>query len=217
MRRYESLIRWHRAQSPDAAFAHFYPIDGDYDKPLKLLAAITSDGADSWVFRQPRFIEKYARTTAVPKLRNYLNYTFLRLLDLEQLSPGLYFRYSRDQDRICFNTGLQNHHGSDLMATFQHYRPRPDASPRPVPDWVYKGCFAPNDSGYRDFFGKDTPEIAWYIEDSRDYVFDIKYHLERDFFGHLFDRAKERSGLIHVSDEVVQNYLRGTLEILFLK
>lgn len=218
MKRYESLLRWHREQAPDTAFAHFYPIDGDYDKPLKILAANTIDGTAAWAFRQQRFVAKYARTTAVPKLRNYLNYTFLRLVDLEQMEPGKYFHYSYDQDRICFNTGLQNAHGSDLMATFQRYKPRADAAPqRIVPDWVYKGCFAPNNSGYRDFFGHETPEIAWYIDDSRDYVFDIKYHLERDFFGHLFDRAKERAGLPYVSDEVVQNYLRGTLENLVPK
>ncbi|HEV2336982.1 MAG TPA: DUF3825 domain-containing protein [Stellaceae bacterium] len=215
MRPYASLMRWHREQSLDTVFAHFYPIDGDYDKPLKILAAHTIDGTDAWSFRQQRFIDKYARTTSVPKLRNYLNYTFLRLVDLEQTEPGRYFRFSYDQDRICFNTGLQNHHSSDLMATFQRYKAHSDVPLRP--DWVYKGCFAPNDSGYRDSFGKETPDIAWYIDDSRDYVFDINYHLERDFFGHLFDRAKERAGLPYVSDEVVGNYLRGTLENLVPK
>jgi hypothetical protein len=217
MKPYESLMRWHRDQSPDTAFAHFYPIAGDYDKPLKILAARTVDRAEAWAFRQQRYIEKYAQTTAVPKLRNYLNYTFLRLVDLEQSEPGTFFRYSHDQDRVCFNTGLQNSHGSDLLATFQRYKSRPDSLPRAVPDWVYKGCFASNDSGYRDFFGKDTPDIAWYSKDSRDYIFDTAYHLERDFFGHLFDRAKERSGLTCVSDEVFQNYLRGTLENLVPK
>jgi hypothetical protein len=217
MKPYKSLLRWYRDQPLDTVFAHFYPIDGDYDKPLKIIAANTSDGADAWAFRQSRFQSRHA-PSAVPKLRNYLNYTFLRLIDLEQQTePGTYFRYSYDQDRICFNTGLQNQHGSDLIATFQRYRPRPDAAPRVVPDWVYKGCFAPNDSGYRDYFGKEVPDIAWYSKDSRDYVFDTAYYLERDVFDHLFDRAKERAGLPHVSDEVVRNYLRGTLENLVPK
>jgi hypothetical protein len=155
--------------------------------------------------------------TAVPKLKNYLNYTFKRLLELETASESYYFVYSSDKDRVAFNTGLQNQFGADMLAIFQRYKKRDGDVERPVPDWVYKGCCAPNDNHYRRYFGTNIPDIAWYSNDSRDYVFDTAYRLERDVFDHLFGRAKERAGLPNASDEVVRNYLRGALENLVPK
>jgi hypothetical protein len=49
------------------------------------------------------------------------------------------------------------------------------------------------------------------------FVFDPEFHLERDVFDHLFERAKERAGLPNAPDEVVRNYLRGALENLLPK
>ena len=217
---YESLYKHYREQLPETAFAHFYPIDSDYDEPFKLVARQTLDGVDAWHFHQDKFKNKY-RITSVPKLKNYLNYTFRRLTDLEVGSPGRYFLRSKDSEWISFNTGLHNKHGADLLAIFERYRQRPGASVgaliRVVPDWVFKGCYAPNERQYRDRFGTDFPDIAWYSTDSRDYVFDTSYRLERDVFDHLFERAKVRAGLPNASDEVVRNYLRGALENLVPK
>ena len=67
---------------------------------------------------------------------------------------------------------------------------------------------------YHDHFGTEFPDIAWYSIDSRDFVFDAAYKLEKDVFDHLFDRAKERAGLPNAADEVVRNYLRGAIENL---
>lgn len=57
----------------------------------------------------------------------------------------------------------------------------------------------------------------WYSRDSRDYVFDTSYDLDKDAFDHLFERAKERAGLPNAPDEVIRNYLRGALENLIPK
>lgn len=149
----------------------------------------------------------------MPKLKNYLSYTFIRLNELEQSSSGKHFLYSPDKTRVCFNTGLQNQHQSDLLATFQKSKP----SSKPTADWVFRGCYAPNDDGYRRFFPPEFPDIAWYSMDSRDYVFDVSYRLERDTFDHLFERAKERAGLPSASDEGIRNYLRGTIDGLVPK
>jgi hypothetical protein len=146
-----------------------------------------------------------------------LNYTFRRLVDLETAAPRNYFISSKDAEWISFNTGLQNIHASDLLAIFQRYKQRPGGPVRAAPDWVFKGCYPPNDRQYRDKFGTDVPDIAWYSTDSRDYVFDNSYRLERDVFDHLFERAKVRAGLPNVHDEVVRNYLRGALENLVPK
>jgi len=77
MKPYKSLYKLYKEQPLDSVFAHFYAIEGDYERPFKIVASHTSDGADAWVFHQPRFASKYP--WAVPKLKNYLNYTFARL------------------------------------------------------------------------------------------------------------------------------------------
>jgi hypothetical protein len=121
MRPYESLYKHYREQSPDTAFAHFYPLQNDYDEPFKIVARQTIDGIDTWQFHQERFKSKYPNT-AVPKLKNYLNYTFIRLTQLEAAEPGRYFVHSKDDEWIAFNTGLHNTYGADLLAIFQRYK-----------------------------------------------------------------------------------------------
>jgi hypothetical protein len=125
-----------------------------------------------------------------------------------------------DQTWICFNTGLQNSYGADLLATFERYKPKADGHappPEKRPDWVYKGSHPANDWRYRRIFGTRSPKIAWYSKDSKDYVFDTSYQLDKEAFDHLFERAKERAGLPNVSDEVIRNYLRGAIENLIPK
>lgn len=216
MKAYESLYKQHREQTLDTVFAHFYPIKDDYDEPFAIVARATVDGIDAWHFQQQRFKDKYAQQS-LPKLRNYLNYTFKRLVELEGKEPGRYFLISSDQEWITFNTGLQNAHGSDLLAVFNKYKPRLDLPARSSADWVFKGCYTPNDRHYQTHFGAKAPDIAWYSTDSRDFIFDTGYGLERDVFDHLFERAKERAGLPNASDEVIHNYLRGALENLIPK
>lgn len=217
MKAYESLYRLYKGQAPHMVFAHFYAVNGDYDEPFKIVARQTWEGIDAWTFHQDKFRNKHPNT-AVPKLKNYLNYTFKRLVDLEASAPGKYFVPSADGEWITFNTGLQNIHQSDLLAVFQKYKEREGGKPaRECPDFVFRGCWPPNDRRYREPFGTQLPELAWYSHDSRDYVFDLSYHLERDVFDHLFERAKERAGLPTATDEVVRNYLRGALENLIPK
>jgi hypothetical protein len=215
MKVYRSLFRRFRDQGSETVFSHIYPVGGDYDEPLNAVARRTIDGFDAWKFTQARFASKYP--AAVPKLRNYLDYTFVRLQDLETQSPGTYFRSSSDDQWICFNTGLQNIHHADLLAVFERYRARPFDGARATPDWVFKGCHAPNERPFRDHFGTEVPDIAWYSTDSRDYIFDWSYQLEQDVFDHLFDRAKQRSGMPNAPDEVVRTYLRGALAGLIPK
>jgi hypothetical protein len=220
MKAYDTLYKIHREQTLDTVFAHFYPItfgdEKDWDEPYKLVARQTLDGIDAWAFHQDRFKAKHSGS-AVPKLKNYLNYTFKRLLEIERLQPGRFFVHSADGEWVTFNSGLQNLHAVDLLAVFQRYKARPEAAERVYPDWVFKGCYTPTDRKYRDHFGTKVADIAWYSLDSKDFIFDVTYTLERDVFDHLFERAKERAGLPGQSDEVVRNYLRGALENLLPK
>jgi len=102
---------------------------------------------------------------------------------------------------------------------FQRYIPKNDPllPDEARPDWVYKGCNPSNHWQYRKLFGKQIPKIAWYSKDSRDYVFDTSYMLDKEAFDHLFERAKLRAGLPNASDEVIRNYLRGAIENLVPK
>lgn len=216
MKAYQSLFKQHREQDLNTVFAHFYAIKGDYDEPFAIVARATVDGIDAWQFQQERFKAKYANQ-GLPKLRNYLNYTFRRLLELEGDVSGRYFIPSADGQWITFNTGLQNGHGSDLLAVFEKYKPHPDTPSKPAADWVFKGCFTPNQQQYQSHFGTVVPDIAWYSKDSRDFIYDTEFELEKDVFDHLFERAKERAGLPNAPDEVVRNYLRGALENIIPK
>jgi len=224
MKSYDSLFSLFGAQRQDTIFAHFYPPrkvnpsdPTDYDEPFKQVAKISMDGYDSWTFQQAKFRTRHGYSV-VPKLKNYLNYTFVRLLTLEQETPGEYFFFNADQSWVSFNTGLQNSFGADLLAIFQRYQPKPGGPPANYrPDWVYKGCHPSNDRHYQSTFGTSTPSIAWYSRDSRDYVFDTSYALDKEAFDHLFERAKDRAGLGNVADEVIRNYLRGAIENLVPK
>jgi hypothetical protein len=225
LKAYESLFCLYAAQRPEIVFAHFYPPrrdvaigPPDFDAPFKEIAKSSLDGFDSWTFQQAKFRAKHAYSL-VPKLKNYLNYTFVRLVTLEQESPGDYFLVTADQNWTCFNTGLQNSYGADLLAIFQRYRPKANSQSGYGirSDWVFKGCHTPSDRQYRGVFGTRSPKIAWYSRDSRDYVFDTSYGLDKDAFDHLFERAKDRAGLPNAPDEVIRNYLRGAIENLIPK
>jgi hypothetical protein len=222
MKAYTSLFKLYKEQPLGNVFAHFYPVTRnkidppDWDEPFCAIARQTVDGYDAWGFHQERFRLK-TPSTAVPKLRNYLNYTFVRLCELERAVPGRFFSQSQDGDWVAFNTGLQNKFAADLFCIFQRYKARPGDGPAIKPDWVYKACHAGHDQFYRDRFAGHLPDIAWYSKDARDFIFDPEYALEKDAFDHLFDRAKERAGMPNASEEVVRTYLRGAIETLVPK
>jgi len=126
---------------------------------------------------------------------------------------------SSDQGWVCFNTGLQDRHAADLYCIFQKYMPLANAvNAKPVSDWVYRGTATARENAYRNNFGSKLPELAWYSNDSRDYIFNIEYAIDTDVFDHMFDRAKDRSGLpAAASDEAVRNYLKGAIDNLVPK
>jgi hypothetical protein len=220
---YKSLYRKYKDQPISEVFAHFHPekdpLTGslDFDAPFRKIAAKTLEEATAWDFTQPKFQSSY--TSKPPKLRNYLLYTFIRLRDLEISDPGKYFVTSADGNWVCFNTGLQDRHAADLYSIFQRYMPPPNPThAKPAADWVYRGTATAREPVYRSHFGTTLPELAWYSTDSRDYIFNTDYAIDADVFDHMFERAKERSGLpAAASDESVRNYLRGAIENLIPK
>lgn len=189
----------------------------DYNAPWIKLGEATLEGREAWEFTSDRYKRKY--NYPCPKLRNYLQYTFVRLLSLEVSDPGKYFVESPDGRWVSFNTGLQDKHSADLYSIFERYEERrsgPEVTPRP--DWIYRGTVTARDNAFRSHFGLLKPELAWYSVDSRDYIFDLSYTLDTDVFDHMLERARERTGVPEdASDESVRNYLRGTIDALLPK
>jgi len=220
---YKSLYKRYKTQPVGEVFAHFHPekdpLSGSlyFDAPFTKIAAKTLEGAAAWDFTQTKFQSNYP--SKPPKLRNYLLYTFIRLRDLELSDPGKYFVLSDDGSWACFNTGLQDQYAADLYSIFQHYVPPSGSTTvKPAADWVYRGTATARETAYRSHFGTRLPELAWYSQDSRDYIFNTDYAIDTDVFGHMFERAKERSGLPPAaSDESVRNYLKGAIENLIPK
>jgi hypothetical protein len=217
--KYESLFTKDKEQNRQTAFGHFHPFkdpltgEYDFDAPFLAIAEKTFEGKAAWYFTLPKFENRYRNKP--PKLRNYLQYTFARLKDLEQGNPGNYFIESADQNWACFNSGLQDKHSADLFCVFERYH---GANPDTSSDWVYKGTETARSPVFRLHFGLRLPKLAWFSNDSRDYVFNTEYTLDTDIFEHMFDRAKERSGFPpDATDESVRNYLRGAIENLIPK
>jgi hypothetical protein len=83
---YKSLYQKGKEQPIAEVFAHFHPqrdpLTGnlDFDCHFVELAEKTLDGKSAWYFESDKFERRYRNKP--PKLRNYLNYTFLRLKDL---------------------------------------------------------------------------------------------------------------------------------------
>lgn len=223
VQQFKGLYQNRKDQPATEVFAHFHPLRKelshalDFDAPFTALAEKTLDGKDAWYFTSEKFEDRYRNKP--PKLRNYLNYTFLRLKDLEAAETGRFFVGSPDDQWICFNTGLQDRHSSDLCAIFERYHAKNDEkSIKPMADWVYKGTATSREEAYHRHFARILPELAWYSKDSQDFIFNTQYSLDTDVFDHMFERAKERSGFgPDATDESVRNYLRGALENLLPK
>ncbi len=127
IQKYESLFSLYKGQSTASVFAHFHPDKDpltealDFDAPFKKIAAKTLEAAEAWEFTNPKLRDSHR--SRPPKLRNYLNYTFVRLRELEIASPGKFFQLSADGRSCCFNTGLQDKHAADLFSIFAKYQP----------------------------------------------------------------------------------------------
>jgi hypothetical protein len=211
--KYESLYSKSKSQDQGKVFAKFFwPNGKPVYEPFLRIAAKTSDGESGWGFKQQRFKDKYSNP--IPKLYNYLDYTFLRLQELDDNEQNKFFIYSDDKSKVCFNSGLQDTYGNDLILSFQVMQPLPGYI---IPKWKFSSIFTPQNENYISIFGHAAPEIVWYTKDSRDYVFNLEYSLNTELHEHVFYRAKDRSGFSNFSDEVMRNYLCGVISNILPK
>lgn len=99
---YKSLLKRYKDQSSTEIFAHF-PYNKNngenWESPFTRLAGMVK--AEKWNYDRQEFQDEN-RGSGVPILINYLNYTFLRLVEENKIA------YSQEGDKACINTGLQS-------------------------------------------------------------------------------------------------------------
>ena len=100
MREYKDFGLEHREQDPRDLFCDFPFVmqsGASWEYPYDKLAEIAQP--ENWRFTREDFKSRYPQQT-YPILMNYLNYTFLRLQDLNLIE------YTDDSTEACLNTGL---------------------------------------------------------------------------------------------------------------
>jgi hypothetical protein len=155
---------------------------------------------EDWDFHRSQFKRS---TYRYPILTSDLNYTFLRLQQLDRIS------YSADKSRACFNTGLQTSNEKDIFATFFLNR---GAEEKEQPAWNHFGFFDSYSEKLSDFH--PLPDIATYITDPSDLVFDTSYEFDVNF-DHIFDQNRDRlPEVLRDNSTLAISAIKGSLQLL---
>lgn len=204
MKEYKSLYKKFKDQKADEVFAHF-PYDGksgaSWEKPFEALVNLAKP--EKWSFTEEEFKQKYNQD--YPILTNYLNYTFLRVQDLNLIT------YSDDGDKACFNTGLQTKEEKDIYATFFRNK---EAEKFGAPDWTFY-TFAESYSNKLSPF-QPLPKIATYITDPSDLVFDTNLGEIDVNYVHILKQNLDRlPEALRSNERLALTALRGAVESLY--
>jgi hypothetical protein len=201
---YESLTKKYKNQSARKYFAHFpyNPSEGQtWETPFSYLAKMTKN-PDEWNFKTEEIRNKYPNQS-FPILTNYLNYTFLRVYEQKKIV------YSKEGDKACFNTGLQTRRGKDIFATFFK---NSQAENRNQSDWT-SYAFIDSYSEKMQFY-TPTPEIATYIEDANDLVFDTKLDIDTNLT-HIVEQNIDRfPSILQGNAKMAENIILGSIQTL---
>nr|VFK53619.1 MAG: protein of unknown function (DUF3825) [Candidatus Kentron sp. TUN] len=173
---YKSLYRRYKNQLPEEIFSSFSWKTGEYwEEPFARLARLAKE--EDWNFQNSQY-EKQNQN--FPILMNYINYTFLRLQSQDK------FSFSGEGDKVCFNTGLQTRDEKDIFAIFFKNK---QAKEREKPDWSLFSFADSYSEKLKPF--NSSPDIATYIDDASNLVFDLDYEIEVNV-AHIVDQNNER-------------------------
>jgi hypothetical protein len=201
---YGSLVKRYKDQPTIEVFAHFgYRTDQgeSWDTPYTRLARMAKP--EDWDFHRSQFKRS---GVSYPILTSYLNYTFLRLQELDRIA------YSSDGSRACFNTGLQTPNEKDIFATFFRNRLATD---RDQPAWTLFGFFDSYSEKLADF--QPLPQLATCVDDPADLVFDTSYKFEPNF-DHIFDKNIDRlPEILRDNRTLAISAIQGSLQLLTQK
>ena len=198
---YTCLARRYKDQPSAEIFAHFgyRGNEGEtWEAPYEKLARMAKD--EEWNFHRSEYRKPGQN---YPILTNYLNYTFIRVLDEDKIV------YSSDGDRACFNTGLQTKNEKDIYATFFRNK---QAQERGQPSWTLFGFFDSYSDKLSDF--SPLPELASYISDPVDLVFDTNCEIEVNY-DHVFDENNERlPEVLRTNRTLAISAMQGSVQLL---
>lgn len=199
--KYSALFSRFKNQPYDEIFAHFpwnEDIGENWESPYKKLAAMAKQ--ESWNFQNEEFKVNGQEYII---LRNYLNFTFLRLQQQGKIA------YSQDGSRACFNTGLQTSSEKDIFATF--FRKNKSEQVK-RPQWTFYAFADSYSDKIKDY--SPLPEVATYIEDSSDLVFDLSYDLEINV-EHIVKQNSDRLPEVFQGNErLAMTAIHGATEFL---
>lgn len=202
MKKYESLYRRYKDQVSTSVFAHFpynNAIGEIWETPFQKLAHLAKE--EDWGFNRPEFKSQYDGQS-FPVLTNYLNYTFLKLQDEGKIM------YTAECDKACFNTGLQTKRGKDIFATFFKNK---QAEERSQPDWTLYAFVDSYSEKLEPFH--PLPELAIYIANVNDLVFNIEYSIEPNldhFLRHNENRLPEAlQGNLRMAENVINGAIQS--------
>ncbi len=182
MRRYKDFKLKYREQDPREVFCDFSFVTqpgASWEYPYERLAIMAQQ--EDWGFTHEEFRGHYPQQT-YPILMNYLNYTFLRLQDLDLVT------YTDDGTKACFNTGLLTNEEQDIYVTF--YRNK-KAELYNKPDWTLFG-FANSYDVRRSGNFPVLPEAAWYYDDPAELFYDCRVRAIEADYDHILNEDTDR-------------------------
>ena len=154
-----------------------YPLEKYFFPKLSILAQLAKE--EPWDFKTPKFKDP---SNPYPILYNYFNYTYDRLFLEGKIA------ISDDKSAMCFNTGLQTYNEEDIFALFSRNNKYPHETNKQW--WFVKFCVQ-SDREMVEKFNK-PPEIANYIENAADLVFDKKLLPIKIYYDHIIDDNYDR-------------------------
>ncbi len=183
-KQYQSLFRRYLGQPTAEIFGHF-PYDGaageTWESPMAELAKLAKPEPGEWNFVSAEFRKPGVK---FPVLSSYLNYTFLRLQEEDEV------RITADGRRACFNTGLQTVDEKDIFAVFSRdFRSGTDDK---FCDLFLEGLYDSYSRALNHF--RPLPELVSYITYAADLVLDVTYDIDVNV-GHILDEPDNKGRL----------------------
>lgn len=199
---YKALFSFYKYQPNEVIFAHFpYEKGETWETPFIRLAQMAKK--ETWSFTQDKFRNEKRNHGKVPILRNYLNYTFLRLQEESKI------KFSKGEDKACFNTGLQTARGKDIYATFFLNK---QADRKQQTQWKLYNFFDSYSTKLQEF--SPLPEIASYIQNPIDLVFDTSYKIETNLDHFLENNLNRLPPALQDNPMLAQNAINGAVDNL---
>jgi Domain of unknown function (DUF3825) len=200
---YKSLLKRYKDQPSTEIFAHFpyNKANGEnWETPFLKLAAMAKE--EKWNYDRKEF-QSESNNEGVPILINYLNYTFLRLQEENKIA------FSVEGDKACINTGLQTQRGKDIYATFFKNN---QAKDREQPDWTLFSFVDSYSEKLSPFH--PLPDIAEYILNPNDLVFNIEYKIEPNLEHFIMQNSKRLPEVLQGNIKMAENVINGAIQSL---